>query len=167
MSENGTYNLAHVRALAVQPDRTSEYTIHAVASYAADDAHRERPLRPVLVGRHAGEGNKALRAALNAANAKRVRGRGRTDETDEERGRWGLEIARSLWPRHVFTELRNFCDMDGTPLPSSPDAIEAFLRALPDDLLVGVIRHFVDHENFRGDAFAAPSEQEVSEYAGN
>lgn len=167
MTHNGTYHFAHVKALGVQPEKTSAYTLLDVDGYAKEDKDRADPRHPTLVGKHAGDQNKRLRAAISAANAKRVRGRARGEESDEERGLWGLELARSLWPMHVFTDWSHVYDDEGDLVPYSSAACEALMRALPDDLLAGVIRYFLNPRNFAGDDPRLVTPKEVEAYAGN
>lgn len=161
-----SFKFGNVSAREIQGARPSRYVVRELVMYASDDPNRERPMHPVLIGRHAGDQNKALRSALNIANAKHARGRS-AEETDEERGVRGLEIARSLWPRHVITGFENVHDEDGALVPYSPAAAEAFLRAMPNWILVGVIRHFTSVEHFAGDYYESLTPAEAEDAAGN
>lgn len=163
MSENNGLDFGAYAAQDVDPSHVSAFTCYDLVAYANDDDDRERPLHPVLLGRSGiVDKNPRLRAALNAANAKR-----RLSGSDEEVGRWAIQVARTVWPVHVFTGWRNVLDSAGNAVPFSAQACRSFMESIPDHVLGDVIRHYTNHRNFVRDPALSLEPAEVEETAGN
>lgn len=144
------FNFSNVKAREVNPATTSSYMISELEGC------------PSLTGVFAGEKNKGLRKAVTTANAKV--GKGRRKLSDEAIVKVGRANVRAFFPLHVFTRWEDVVDGDGEQVEFSPDACGAFLKALPDWLLQGVIEHFGDPANFAGESI---TQEDVGETAKN
>ncbi|RLE25520.1 MAG: hypothetical protein DRJ50_02770 [Actinobacteria bacterium] len=143
------FNFSNVSAREVVPSQIGTYTIVEL-----DGA-------PKLLGVCAGEKNKSLRAAVNKANAQRGARATRNADAVNMQAR---AIVRAQFPKHVIKGWEDVIDADGEPVVFSPEACDAFLRALPDWILQGVIEYFADPENFAGVGVTAG---EIGEVSGN
>jgi hypothetical protein len=150
------FNFSNVKAREVQTGLVGEYPISELENLDGSV--------PILKGVFAGEKNRKLRAAVMALNAKR--GRGRRKMSDDAILLAARENVRSLFPPHVLRGWENVIDGDFEPVEFSVDASEAYLRAIPDYILQGIIEYFGDPLNFAGSA-PAPTPEEVDETAGN
>jgi len=155
------FNFKNLSAHEVDAEIISSFTIEGCE---LDDA-KGHAHAPTLYGRTAGEKNKPLLTAARVANAKRGgKARKRTDEKIIQLAR---ENTRELFPKFVLTGWDDVYDGAGKAVKFSEDACTAFMAALPDHLLNGVMEHFANSSNFTQAAHTALTDEEIEEAAGN
>lgn len=126
---------SHLSVMTVKVDRTSDYTFENI------------PGQPILRVRFAGEANKpyyneVLRRADHLAKRKLKIS---TDLIRDNRDR-----DRELYPKHIVVGWpRAPLDKDGKQNPFSKEEVEAWLRAVPDDVFDELREHCRDANNFR------------------
>lgn len=162
-SHNGAapFSFGNVARHEVQTDRIGEYAVSEIELYSKDEP--SKPRTPVLYGVCAGEKNKKLRAAVNKANARRSRRKSSNAQILAA----ARANCRAFFPTCVLTDWQDVYDDSGEAVPFSVEAAGAFLEALPDWILQGVMEYFGDPANFSGDEEEELTQEDVLEAAGN
>jgi hypothetical protein len=139
---------------------SSEVTRDSTAELTLYDVRLPGGGHPTLIGRYAGETNRAYFTPQLEAAMRRQR-RARKGQVDVEVLGQLRALDRKLYPQHVLTGWRDVCDADGKAVPFSAAACGDFIAALPWHIFDDVRSFFGDLANFRPDALSDDEAVEV------
>lgn len=147
-------NFSHLKGLCVRPDATAEFTFDGIEG------------EPTLTVKPATEANRAFLDAVLLQSKKIARHlRGKGKKMSPEVLAASRDQDRELYPLHVVTGWPvPPVDVEGAPVPFSPEACAAFLRAVPDDMVDRLRSFCVNVDNFRGEE---GDEEDAEAHAGN